>query len=74
MVNFLVGLLVIIGALVIALLIMFFAGMAVIVGFSLIFLLKFFVGLFIVVLVIWFIGKMARSAFGAGKQPPPNDL
>lgn len=70
MINFLVGLMVIIGAIIIVLAIMFFTGVAVILGFSLGFLLKFFIVVFVVVLIIWFIGKMARGAVSGGKKPP----
>lgn len=69
MINFLVGILVIIGAVIIALGIMFFVGLATILGFSLAILFKSFVGLFVVVFIIWLIGKFARDGFKPKDNP-----
>lgn len=70
MINFLMGLLVVIGAVIVVLGIMFFAGIAVILGISLGFLLKFFIGLFVLVFIIWLIGKLVRGGFSNKSAPP----
>lgn len=63
MVNFLVGLLVILVIIIAFLGGLFLAGVVMVLGIALIFLLKFFVVLFVVVLVIWLIGKATRGLF-----------
>lgn len=68
MVSFLTGLLVILGIGVAITGGLFMAGLFMVFGFILIFVLKFLLLLFCIVFFIWLIGRLVRAVFFAGKK------